>query len=467
MCHVGRGLSAARSVFVIGLLLVGAGALQPDSAQAQQVTVAATSQPPPSPQQIVTCSSKTGERQVCPADTAAGVALLRSTGAASCLLGKTWGYDDKGIWVFDGCGGEFGLGSTHEASGGNDFLGTFEPYGQWRTHLATFNDTAEVQDNATRVGINFRTRGDIQMFVGTEWGVNLVQSSTQFNLSAAGPGGFGEVTTQTSSPFNARLGFIGIDFGPVGQVGIGKQNSVHYDVTSYTTDRFNVFGGQGTSTYVAGTDGGASGTGRADRVVNYRNKIFKIFDVGLQGQFRGADSNGVGFSAQLTILPGVRVGTAFTHTNWPQAAQAAVQGLGANADYMAVGTRIDYKYLELGFVYSHQSHGDMVQVPVGNANRNVAFDANGEELYVRAGFGPIGVIGGFTYQGPENRDPLLNPDFKTSYLILGGEWLVAPRAKVYTESKIDLDTVSATGASGDSVFTAGFRYDFSWKISHR
>jgi hypothetical protein len=29
------------------------------------------------------------------------------------------------------------------------------------------------------------------------------------------------------------------------------------------------------------------------------------------------------------------------------------------------------------------------------------------------------------------------------------------------QSKIDLDSVSATGASGDSVFTIGFRYDFS------
>ena len=281
-----------RSVLRIGLLLIAAGLLLPDSARAQQVTVSAKSQPPASPQQVVACSSKTGERQVCAADTGAGVALLRSTGAGSCLLGKTWGYDDKGIWVFDGCGGEFALGSTHEASGGDDFLGTFEPYGQWRTHLASFNDTAEVQDNATRVGINFRTRGDIQMFVGTEWGVNLVKSSTQFNLSAAGPGDFGEVTTDTSSPFIARLGFIGIDFGPGGRVAIGKQGSVHYDVTSYTTDRFNVFGGQGTSTYVAGIDGGATGTGRADRVVNYRNTIFKIFEVGLQGQYRGTDADG-------------------------------------------------------------------------------------------------------------------------------------------------------------------------------
>ena len=37
----------------------------------------------------------------------------------------------------------------------------------------------------------------------------------------------------------------------------------------------------------------------------------------------------------------------------------------------------------------------------------------------------------------------------------------------YIHSKIDLDSVTATGASGDNVFTIGFRYDFSWRISHK
>jgi hypothetical protein len=58
----------------------------------------------------VTCESKEGERIVCAADTSAGVVLLRSTGSAPCLLGKTWGYDDKSIWVSDGCAGEFAAG---------------------------------------------------------------------------------------------------------------------------------------------------------------------------------------------------------------------------------------------------------------------------------------------------------------------------------------------------------------------
>jgi len=55
----------------------------------------------------VECASKAGERQACRADTSRGVALLRSTGTAPCLLGKTWGYDDTGVWVSDGCSAEF------------------------------------------------------------------------------------------------------------------------------------------------------------------------------------------------------------------------------------------------------------------------------------------------------------------------------------------------------------------------
>ncbi|HEY6614217.1 MAG TPA: hypothetical protein VIZ32_06840, partial [Vicinamibacterales bacterium] len=96
----------------------------------------------------------------------------------------------------------------------------------------------------------------------------------------------------------------------------------------------------------------------------------------------------------------------------------------------------------------------------------VAFDADGAELYARVGLGPIGLIGGFTYLAPFVTDPLIDPDFKTGYAILGGEWFVSRAAKIYTESKIDFSTAS-TGASGDSVFTIGFRYDFLLRISHQ
>ena len=61
--------------------------------------------------ETVVCESKDGERQFCEAETSGGVVLKSTTGTGQCLLGKTWGYDDDGIWVDDGCGGEFGVKS--------------------------------------------------------------------------------------------------------------------------------------------------------------------------------------------------------------------------------------------------------------------------------------------------------------------------------------------------------------------
>ncbi|MCX6549885.1 MAG: DUF3011 domain-containing protein [Acidobacteria bacterium] len=58
----------------------------------------------------ISCESRPGVRTVCLGDSSAGVALVKEAGPAACLLGKTWGYDDKGVWVADGCSGEFQLG---------------------------------------------------------------------------------------------------------------------------------------------------------------------------------------------------------------------------------------------------------------------------------------------------------------------------------------------------------------------
>jgi hypothetical protein len=91
--------------------------LNPAPAIAQDTQAAATSAAstgldaaaPPDP---VTCESRAGERQHCAANTSAGVALIKSTGPAACLLGKSWGYDDTGVWVSDGCSAEFQLGQA-------------------------------------------------------------------------------------------------------------------------------------------------------------------------------------------------------------------------------------------------------------------------------------------------------------------------------------------------------------------
>ena len=81
------------------------------TARAQVPTTSSGDEPtqdPPQPRAVtVTCASKVGTRQECPANTSRGVVLTRSYGDSACLLGKTWGYDDKGVWVADGCVADF------------------------------------------------------------------------------------------------------------------------------------------------------------------------------------------------------------------------------------------------------------------------------------------------------------------------------------------------------------------------
>jgi hypothetical protein len=80
-------------------------------AWAQGGDPAAEAQPPVAPRAVViTCASTPGTRQDCAADTSRGVVLARSRGESACLLGKTWGYDDKGVWVADGCTADFLVG---------------------------------------------------------------------------------------------------------------------------------------------------------------------------------------------------------------------------------------------------------------------------------------------------------------------------------------------------------------------
>jgi len=187
---------------------------------------------------IVSCVSQGKARQQCSADTRAGIVMLRPTGDAPCLLGRNWGYDDQGVWVSEGCGGDFGTGSTHRAdapsatataaalvesedeksaietttTGTNPtqkYTGAFQPYGSLRNIISIpANGSAEVQDNATRVGINFTTFGPIRVIGTTEWGVNLVQSETTFNAGATTESGFGVLQQTTQPVFGARLGFF-------------------------------------------------------------------------------------------------------------------------------------------------------------------------------------------------------------------------------------------------------------------
>lgn len=423
--------------------------------------------------------------------------MLHPSGSVACLLGRNWGYDANSVWVTEGCSGTFATGSTMpaaaptavsnlltpavtnsvttglnpEIASDNKYIGEFAPYGSLRTIIGASPNGAEVQDDASRIGINFSSLGPIKVFAQLEWGVNIVQSNVSFNAGETTEGSFGTLVSTSSPVLGPRLGLAGVDLGRWGKVSFGKQNSVYYDVTSDTTDRFNVFGGQASATYVGGTDGGETGTGRADQVIQYRNTVLKIVDIGLQGQFRGANVatsfDGFGFSVQARVLPGVTVGTAYNKTYFSNTFRDTVAGSEGGTHYWTIGAKGTWRIVDWGAVFATQQNGDLTYITgqLGPETFPVMFNANGVELYSRFHFGRFAVVAGLNDYMPQHLSPLLAPDFRTRYAILGAEWHFSPAGFAFFEARLG-DSVNGNGQPISNAAALGFRYDFIWKTLH-
>ena len=60
----------------------------------------------------ISCESREYRYNRCETDTDGYARLLSQQSQAPCIRGQTWGYDDRGVWVDEGCAGEFEVGGA-------------------------------------------------------------------------------------------------------------------------------------------------------------------------------------------------------------------------------------------------------------------------------------------------------------------------------------------------------------------
>jgi len=75
----------------------------------------------------LTCESIDGRPNYCRADTRGGVRLLRKLSKAGCSEGRSWGYDNRGIWVSRGCRAQFEVIGQHRDRSRDDYYGHRPP----------------------------------------------------------------------------------------------------------------------------------------------------------------------------------------------------------------------------------------------------------------------------------------------------------------------------------------------------
>jgi DUF3011 family protein len=70
-------------------------------------------------QRVVRCESDNYGFRQCPVPTNGQVRLVRQLSDTPCRRGQNWGYNQRGIWVDNGCAGEFRVGGRYAGGYGD------------------------------------------------------------------------------------------------------------------------------------------------------------------------------------------------------------------------------------------------------------------------------------------------------------------------------------------------------------
>lgn len=116
--------------------------------------------------QTVNCPSDDGSKKYCQADTRHGARLVRQSSTSTCTEGTSWGYDEQGIWVDKGCGGEFALGSGEQGEVSSTGTGKGE-----KVTCTSDDGSRKYCPVETRGGVQLvRQRGQTICSQGSNWG---------------------------------------------------------------------------------------------------------------------------------------------------------------------------------------------------------------------------------------------------------------------------------------------------------
>jgi predicted porin len=339
-------------------------------------------------------------------------------------------------------------------------------YGSLRVRYRSTVGDRSFSDGGSRVGVKgrYQVLPRKWLFARAEVGFNLLDElNALFSSNGNNPdGGKGDT-------FFRRLLNVGYESPSLFLV-FGKTWSVYYKVTGFT-DRFEGTGGQAAGTYNAGSDGGYTGTGRAENALQTRLSVdflperwgIEPFSLNLQLQdgepIPGADGyrygHTVGLSALLATRDHFSFGLAYNHANVPVADEPAVRarGIRGDATALAAGTRWFDDDWYLGTVVARLHNHEATDE--GNY-----FDGWGWEVYAQYRLrGRWWLTGGWNWLQPDGGQPLAG-DYRIKYGVLGLRYALKDFERILYVNVRTEGSLKEDGSRVDDVLTVGVRWNF-------
>ena len=338
-------------------------------------------------------------------------------------------------------------------------------YGSARVRYRQVDSESIWSDGGSRIGVSggWRVNPQLRVFARGEAGINLLDEVDFLFNRGDRPQGqkFGDTLF-------LRLGYAGIETRGV-VLTAGKNWSTYYRVSSFT-DRFQGTGASASGTYNAGTDGGYTGTGRADRILQARasfgklegNSAFKPISLEIQvqngepiPQGQGKEYNTtIGLSSFLETNIGLAFGAAYNHANIDDADLPVLRSIGIDGDARALvaGTRWYGERWYVGTVVSRLDNHE-------TTNEGIYFDGTGWEVYSQYRvLGPWWAIAGWNRLKPDS-DQVQAGAFKIDYGVLGIRYSFQDfRQMIFANVRFESGSAQ-NGYTFSDVYTVGVRWD--------
>jgi len=341
----------------------------------------------------------------------------------------------------------------------------YDLYGSARLLYRKAGGETVLGDGGSRIGVNatWQYRPQSWLFARVEAGFNLLDA-----LDAVfHPGS--RADDESDALLFSRLYYVGWET-PDQIATVGKNWSTYYQVTGFT-DLFDSTGGSASGTYNAQTDGGPTGTGRADSVLQTRVTVdwfpeslhVKPFDMNVQVQYgRGipqvVDAKyglTLGLSAVFKTREDMEAGFAYNFADVrnernPALAAAGIRG---DAQALAFGVRQirDRWYLAttLTRLLNHET-----------TDQARYFNGWGWEVYGRYRlFGKFWAVGGWNWLKPDSGQPLVG-QYRTKYGVVGLRYSIKEFQRlVFLEARLDTSRETDGSMVGNSV-AFGVRWNF-------
>jgi predicted porin len=338
-------------------------------------------------------------------------------------------------------------------------------YGNYRLRLhSTGGGDFALTDGGSRLGLDghYQLFPGIKVFGRAEYGFNLLDELDYFiDGKDSAPEG------EEGSRLFKRLLYVGVEL-PGNFLTVGKNWSTYYKVAGFT-DRFAGTGGDASGTYNAGTDGGATGTGRAQGVLQTRLHLGKLseligikpINVNFQVQHGepiplvdGANyGTTVGLSGVYQLKSDLALGLAYNIAQIKDLDDPGIReaGLDGDAQALLVGTRQFGEKWYLGSVVSRLLNQDAT-------DEGMYFDGWGWEVYGQYQLREkIWLTGGWNYLRPDSDKT--SGDYEVKYAVIGLRYSHDGfQNMVYANMQFDEGRLS-DGEELDNVFTIGVRWN--------